>query len=309
LQLIQEKLIQTAGDGEEISRAILFEEFARIRPSLWNLGIGFSISQSKSEWRNGKARKPPYLSCRYNIGDLGDVNIVAFYYPLLADWELMGKDAAGFRQRIRSAMREETIHAVQILTVKNKYDESRWAQYRHRNAQAFYEHLLGKIIDELTQTIDGRRAVLTAAQLYYEDWTITSVEKLRETDRILHGRDGYLATELIRQLAQIRFGELTSEEAKGNAWDRHRTFYIGNLGTTQDLLRSMAKTLRAAAPQLLQLSPTLAEALSEIEEAIRRSAIGQPAHIIESFDVSAEIFLSGEKPETDYYTCACCQSK
>jgi hypothetical protein len=96
------------------------------------------------------------------------------------------------------------------------------------------------------------------------------MEKLRETDRKLHGRDGYLATELIRQLAQISFGELTSEEAKGNAWDKHRIFNVGNLGTTEVLLRSMAKTLREAVPQLVRLSPTLAEALSEIEGTIRR---------------------------------------
>jgi len=278
-----------------MSKAILLEEIARIQPSLSNLGIGFTISHSKSEWRNGKLKKPPYLSCRYNVGDLGHVNIVAFYYPLLADWLLMEKDADGFRRRIRSAMREEMIHAVQILTVKNKYEQSLWAQCRHRTAQAFYEHLLGKIIDELTTTAEGRWAVLTAAQLYYEDWTITSVEKLRETDRKLHGRDGYLATELIRQLAQIRSGELTSEEAKGNAWDRHRTFNIGNLGTTQDLLSSMAKTLREAAPQLVQLSPTLAEALSEIERAIAKSLIENSAPIIKSFDISA-----------DSYACTCC---
>ena len=77
-------------------------------------------------------------------------------------------------------------------------------------------------------------------------------------------------TELIRQLVQINFGELTSEEAKGNAWDKHRIFNVGDLGTTEVLLRSMAKTLREAVPQLVRLSPTLAEALSEIEGAIRR---------------------------------------
>jgi hypothetical protein len=37
-------------------------------------------------------------------GKLGDVNIVAFYHPLVADWELMEKDAEGYRMRIRSAI-------------------------------------------------------------------------------------------------------------------------------------------------------------------------------------------------------------
>ena len=48
------------------------------------------------------------------------------------------------------------------------------------------------------------------------------MQKLRETDKKLHGRDGYLVSELIRQLVQIRFGELTSEEAKGK---RHRKIW------------------------------------------------------------------------------------
>lgn len=258
-----------ASDDELTPRTILCEEIARIRPSFDNLGIGFSVSHAHREWRNGKSTKPPYFSCRYNVGDMGNVNIVAFYYPLIGDWELMEKDAEGYRRRIRSAIREEMIHAVQIITIKKKYDQSLWAQCRYQTAQAFYEHLLGKIIDELTTTIESQWAVLTAAQLYYEDWTITSMDKLSETDRKLHGRDGYLATELIRQLAQISFGELTSEEAKGNAWDKHRIFNVGNLGTTEVLLRSMAKTVREAAPRLVQLSPTLAEALNEIEGTIR----------------------------------------
>jgi hypothetical protein len=67
------------------------------------------------------------------------------------------------------------------------------------------------------------------------------MERIRETDRKLHGRDGYLVIELIRQLVQIRSGELTSEEARGNAWDKHRIFYVGEFGTTENLLKSMAR--------------------------------------------------------------------
>ena len=47
-----------------------------------------------------------------------------------------------------------------------------------------------------------------------------------------------------------RFGELTSEEAKGKAWDRKRLFNTGRFGTTENLLRFMAGTLRQAAPKL-----------------------------------------------------------
>jgi hypothetical protein len=44
---------------------------------------------------------------------------------------------------------------------------------------------------------------LHAAQLYYEDWSITSLQKLRKVDKELHGRPGYQVSELIRQLVQI----------------------------------------------------------------------------------------------------------
>jgi len=118
--------------------------------------------------------------------------------------------------------------------------------------------------------------VCTAAQLYYEDWSITSLQELRKVDKKLHGRHGYQVSELIRQLVQIRFGELTSEEAKGKAWDRKRLFHTGRFGTTENLLRFMAGTLRQAVPKLISLSPTLAEALVEIEQTI------QEIHQIES---------------------------
>ena len=80
----------------------------------------------------------------------------------------------------------------------------------------------------------------------------------------------YLVSELIRQLVQIRIGELTSEEAKGTAWDKNRIFYVGRFGTTENLLKSMAGTLRQAVPKLVNLSPTLAEALTEIERTIQK---------------------------------------
>jgi hypothetical protein len=204
------------------------------------------------------------------VGDLGDVNVVAFYHPLIGDWDLMEKDAGSYRMRIRSAIREEMIHSIQVITVKSRYEKSIELTQQFKTAERYYEHLLGKIIDELATTSDGQELVCTAAQLYYEDWSITSMQKLRETDKRLHGRDGYLVSELIRQLVQIRFGELTSEEAKGKAWDKKRLFNTAKYGTTENLLRFMAGTLREAVPKLIQLSPTLAEALVEIERTIQK---------------------------------------
>jgi hypothetical protein len=55
---------------------------------------------------------------------LGNVNIVAFFYPLIADWDLMEKKSDEYRQRVRSAIREEMIHSVQVITVKSRYERS-----------------------------------------------------------------------------------------------------------------------------------------------------------------------------------------
>jgi hypothetical protein len=200
---------------------------------------------------------------------------VAFFYPLIADWDLMERKSDEYRQRLRSGIREEMIHSVQVITVKNRYERSTELLNRFRDAETYYEYLLGKIVEELATNKEGQELVLTAAKLYYEDWTITSMEKLREMDKKLHGRDGYLISELIRQLVQIRIGELTSEEAKGTAWDKNRIFCVGKFGTTENLLRAMAGTLRQAVPKLVDLSPTLAESLMEIERTIQKIQVAQ----------------------------------
>ena len=249
---------------------ILFEEIRRSKPSLAALGIGFSVSRLTVRMKGGKPKRPPYFACCYNVGNLVDVNIVAFFYPLIADWDLMEKKSDEYRQRVRSAIREEMIHSVQVITVKSRYEKSTELLGRFKDAETYYGYLLGKIIEELATNKEGEELVLTAAKLYYEDWTITSMAKLREMDKKLHRRDGYLVSELIRQLVQIRIGELTSEEAKGVAWDKNRIFYVGRFGTTENLLKAMAGTLRQAVPKLVNLSPTLAEALVEIESTIQK---------------------------------------
>jgi hypothetical protein len=248
---------------------ILFEEFRRLKPSLDALGIGFSVSRAKGSNRGGKRRKPPYFACCYDAGSLAQVNVVAFYHPLIADWELMEADSDRYRQRVKSAVREEMIHAIQVLTAKKRYERSSELSSRFLDAETYYDHLLGRIIAELARNKVGEKAILTAAKLYYEDWTINSIEKLRQADRKYHGRDGYLICELIRQVTQIRFGEVMSEEAKGKAWDKQRIFFVGEYGTTENLMMAMAATLRQAVPQLIDLSPTLTEALTEIEATIQ----------------------------------------
>ena len=264
------ELHQPIATADFAPKSILSGEIARAKPSLRALRIGFSISYAKKRIRAGKLKRPPYFACCYNVGNLGDVNIVAFYHPLIADWDLMEKDTEAYRMRIRSAIREEMIHSIQVITVKNRYEKSDELTQQFKTAERYYEHLLGKIIEELATSREGQEVVCTAAQLYYEDWSITSMQKLRETDKKLHGRDGYLVSELIRQLVQIRFGELTSEEAKGKTWDKKRLFNTAKFGTTENLLRFMAGTLRQGVSKLISLSPTLTEALLEIEGTIQK---------------------------------------
>jgi hypothetical protein len=262
-------------NAESDPKDILFDEIRRSKPSLSALGIGFSVSRLTVKMKGGRPKKPPYFACCYNLGNLGNVNVVAYYYPLIADWDLMEKKSDEYRQRVRSAIREEMIHSVQVITVKNRYENSAELLSRFKDAETYYEYLLGKIVEELATNKEGEQLVLTAAKLYYEDWTIASMEKLRQMDKKLHGRDGYLISELIRQLVQIRIGELTSEEAKGIAWDKNRIFYVGRFGTTENLLKAMAGTLRQAVPKLLNLSPTLAESLMEIERTIEKIRLAQ----------------------------------
>jgi hypothetical protein len=102
-------------------KKILSSEIIRAKPSLKALGIGFSVSYARKRIKAGKPKKLPYFACRYNVGNLGNVNIVAFHYPLIADWDLMEKDAEAYRMRIRSAIREEMIHSIQVITIKNRY--------------------------------------------------------------------------------------------------------------------------------------------------------------------------------------------
>src|ERR1700726_3785031 len=264
------ELHQSFATADFAPKKILSNEIVSAKPSLRALGIGFSVSYAKKRMKAGKSKRPPYFACCYNVGDLGNVNVVAFYHPLIADWDVMEKDAEAYQMRIRSAIREEMIHSIQVITEKSRYDRSMDLRSRFKTAESYYEHLLGKIIEELAITREGQEVVCTAAQLYYEDWSITSMLKLKETDKKLHGRDGYLVSELIRQLVQIRFGELTSEEAKGKTWDKKRLFNTAKFGTTENLLRFMAGTLRQGVSKRISLSPPSAEALLAKEGTIQQ---------------------------------------
>ena len=53
---------------------ILSSEIIHAKPSLKALGIGFSVSYAKKRIKAGKPKKLPYFACRFNVGNLGNVN-------------------------------------------------------------------------------------------------------------------------------------------------------------------------------------------------------------------------------------------
>ena len=248
----------------KFARRVLFDEIRRFLPALDALEVRLSLDRS----RPALGEKVPYFACRYDVDTLEHVNIAAFTSPLLTDWEILERSEPAYRERIRAAFREELIHAVQVITARSNYQSTRSLRQQFPNAEVYYEHLLETVFSELTADDQGREEVLNAARLYYEDNTITTLEKLRAANAAIHGRGNYMASELVRQLVQIRAGEPTSEEAKGKAWDRQQTFRSLDCLNTQELLRSMAGTLRRAVPRLVCLSPTLEEVLTEIERVL-----------------------------------------
>ena len=86
---------------------------------------------------------------------------MAFSYPLIADWNLMEADIDQYRNRIHSALREEMIRAVQVLTVKKRYERSAELRSRFDDAEIYYDSLLGRIIEELASSNEGEKAFLT----------------------------------------------------------------------------------------------------------------------------------------------------
>jgi hypothetical protein len=129
--------------------AVLFEEFRRLKPFLDTLKVGFCVSRRKGGSRRARRKRLPYFTCCYDPGTLANVNIVAFYYPLITDWEMMEADGDQYRARIRSALREEMIHALQVLTAKARYERSCELGTRFEDAEAYYDNILGKVIQEL----------------------------------------------------------------------------------------------------------------------------------------------------------------
>jgi hypothetical protein len=54
------------------------------------------------------------------------------------------------------------IHAVQVLTVKKRYERSAELRSRFADGEIYYGSLLGRIIEELASSKEGEKALLTA---------------------------------------------------------------------------------------------------------------------------------------------------
>jgi hypothetical protein len=66
----------------------------------------------------------------------------------------------------------------------------------------------------------------------------------------------YTTVELMRQIIQVRLGEITSEEARGAAWDQHGYW---RMDEHKSQISEMYHILKTAAPSPEHISPLLAE--------------------------------------------------
>ena len=66
------------------------------------------------------------------------------------------------------------IHAIQLLTVKKRFERSSQLRSRFKDAESYYDDILGRIVAELARSKVGEKAVLTAAKLYCEDWRLAA---------------------------------------------------------------------------------------------------------------------------------------
>ena len=74
------ELHQPFATADFAPKSILSGEFAHAKPSLRTLGIRFRSLREETD-KSRETEEAPYFACCYNVGNLGDVNVVAFYHP------------------------------------------------------------------------------------------------------------------------------------------------------------------------------------------------------------------------------------
>ena len=94
-----------------------------------------------------------------------------------------GKAARKLPAAHPGGVREEMIHAVQVIAARNRFDHTPELPDRFADTEAYYESLLGRIIDELAVTKKATRSNYRG-EVHYEDWTINNMEDLRESTEI-----------------------------------------------------------------------------------------------------------------------------
>jgi hypothetical protein len=213
--------------------------------------------------RRDDSRKPnnPYLATTYNADDLECIGVTAYEKELLKDKDHLNPQE--FKQRVRSGLKEEVIHALQILSTKERFKKlPQSTQEKEKTPGDFYRKVQKELFEELSSTKEGRNLLIASGKLYYANPKISSIEDLKNADITHHKREGYITVELTRQIIQIRLGEVTSEESLKKAWDKAKSF---GYGAHKKQLEALAQTIRKHASEPSKISPLMGEIVKDIE--------------------------------------------
>lgn len=237
------------------AQLILTTEFREARHTLLQFGI--ECKKVTSPAIHGETR--PYFATLFNSRDLDGIEVLCYETEVLEDRKDL--KPTDFKTRVRAGFREEIIHALQILSTKERFNRlANPEKTQERSAGDYYKKIQRDLFNELASTPEGQSLLVDSGRLYYADPTIQTVEDLREYDITYHRREGYITVELTRQLVEIRLGVQTSEENRGKSWDKGDRFKEHAFS-----LESLAQTIKTHAPNPRALSPLMGEVIEEIE--------------------------------------------
>lgn len=234
---------------------VLDQALLEAKKSLYPFGIPIRVNTNQPV--SGEFR--PYLSTFYNAGSLEDINVIAYTPELHTDSQHLTEEE--YKIRLITGFKEEIIHCIQLVSAKlrfsrlNANQKAMWG-----TACAYYNRLQQELFNELAATEHGSKLLIAAGKLYYANPLINTIEQLRANDISEHSRVGYITVELIRQIVQIRLGEVTSEEGRKKTWDKNNLFAVGAS------LEELAATIKEYAPNPSKVSNLLAEIIGTVEE-------------------------------------------
>jgi hypothetical protein len=157
----------------------------------------------------------------------------------------------------QAAVQEELIHAAFFRAVYEQAGQSGLPFEQLQAAQ------MAAIFAELDASPTGQQAFLNAANLYDRTNARSrgAYRSYPEARAAYQGREGYLITELARQLIQLRTQADTTESAFRKA-----------VGLVQKWLKAALAQLRKVAADPAAASPTLAQAIQETEAILNNQA-------------------------------------